>query len=62
MFQKNDVFFFEVFEIQAEKKLDFRVSKFNFWAFLLAAQRSRRATGYAIASVLTHLLRNPPHA
>jgi hypothetical protein len=26
--------------------------KFIFWAFLLAARRSRRATGYAIASVL----------
>jgi hypothetical protein len=34
-----------------------------FWAFLLAARRSRRATGYAIASVLrtmlTHALRMP---
>jgi hypothetical protein len=28
--------------------------KIIFWAFLLASQRSRRATGYAIASVLTH--------
>jgi hypothetical protein len=30
-----------------------------FWAFLLAARRSRRATGYAIASVLRTMLRMP---
>jgi hypothetical protein len=41
------------------------VHKFIFWAFLLASRRSRRATGYAIASVLrtmrdcTHALRMP---
>jgi hypothetical protein len=41
------------------------LGKFIFWAFLLAAQRSRRATGYAIASVRctmrasTHALRMP---
>jgi hypothetical protein len=38
---------------------------YHFWAFLLAARRSRRATGYAIASVRctmrasTHALRMP---
>jgi len=30
------------------------MAKIIFWAFLLASRRSRRATGYAIASVLTH--------
>ena len=39
------------------------IRKIFFWAFLLAARRSRRATGYAIASVrctmLTHALRMP---
>jgi hypothetical protein len=41
------------------------LSKVDFWAFLLAAQRSRRAAGYAIASVRctmrasTHALRMP---
>jgi hypothetical protein len=41
------------------------LGKFTFWAFLLAARRSRRATGYAIASVRctmrasTHALRMP---
>jgi len=45
------------------KALIFDVIQNNFWAFLLASRRSRRAAGYAIASVrctmLTHALRMP---
>jgi hypothetical protein len=48
------------YEIQVNLLTD--VTQIHFWAFLLASRRSRRATGYASASVLTHLLRNPPHA